>query len=154
MDLNEVKLLLRSFVEVDRIEVLQSFFKTGVGEYAYGDKFLGIRVPKVRRVARKSKDLVEEDILELLKSEWHEERLLGLMIIDRRFRFAKPDKKQYWVDFYLDNLYAVNNWDLVDLSAYKILGEYILVNPDYESFYLNLLKAMTCGFVELQLSQL
>jgi 3-methyladenine DNA glycosylase AlkD len=132
MRLEHSKELLWSYVEPERVDVLKSFFKTRKGEYAENDKFLGVRVPKVRRVARKSKDLVEADIVELLKSEWHEERLLGLMIIDRRFRFAKPDKKKYWVDFYLENLYAVNNWDLVDLSADKILGEYVLLDATYE----------------------
>jgi 3-methyladenine DNA glycosylase AlkD len=132
MSLNQSRELLRSFIEPERDAVAASFFKTGEGEYAAGDKFLGIRVPKIRRVAKKSKELVEADILELLKSEWNEERLLALMIIDRRFRFAKADKKMHWVDLYLENLKAVNNWNLVDASADKILGEYTLLDPSYE----------------------
>lgn len=133
--------LLHSFIEPDRVKSSQTFFKTGVGEYAEGDKFLGIRVPKIRRVARKSKDLVEADIVELFKSEWHEERLLALMIIDRRFRFAKADQKKNWCDFYLDNLSSVNNWDLVDSSADKILGEYILLDSSYEQKLLDFAKS-------------
>lgn len=131
MDYAQVKEYLHSFIQPEKVAILSSFFKTGPGEYAEGDKFLGITVPNTRRVIKKSKKLSVDDILLFVRSEWHEERLLGLLLLERRFRFAKDSERKYWVDLYLDNLQFVNNWDLVDQTADKILGEYLAENKDY-----------------------
>jgi 3-methyladenine DNA glycosylase AlkD len=102
------------------------FFKSGKGEYGEGDVFLGISVPKTRNIAMSFLELGLPDIKELLDSKWHEARLAGLFILRENFRKSKKgtEKKQI-VTFYLKHLYAVNNWDLVDASAYQILGEYL-----------------------------
>lgn len=130
MNLAEIRELLRSYALPEKAEFLPRFFKTGKGEYAEGDKFLGVIVPKTRRVSKKSKDLSWDDIESLMQSEWHEERLLALFILGRRFRFGKSVDQKQVIDFYLENVSFVNNWDLVDSSADKLLGEYILMNPE------------------------
>jgi 3-methyladenine DNA glycosylase AlkD len=133
MSLKVVKEYLYSFIEPEKVKVYSSFFKTGKGDYAEGDKFLGISTPNTRRVVKKSKKLESTDIQELLSSEWHEERLLGLFILERRFRFASEVEKELWVEMYKNNYKNINNWDLVDQSADKILGEYCYwtKNDDY-----------------------
>ena len=112
--------------------VLPRFFKTGKGEYGEGDKFIGVIVPNVRTVARAHKDCSLDIVAELLCSEWHECRLCALLILREKFK-KSPDSI---VDFYLSHTKGINNWDLVDLSAPYILGEYLLIkqeNPKHES---------------------
>lgn len=99
---------------------LQRFFKTGKGEYGEGDIFLGIMVPQQRKLAKKYLDLDLDDLQKLLDSKIHEYRMTALFIL-----MKKDDKKKIF-DFYLKNTRNINNWDLVDLSAPNILGEYLL----------------------------
>lgn len=103
---------------------LQRFFKTGKGEYGEGDKFFGIVVPEQRKVAKKYSDLTLGDLQELLNSKIHEYRLTALFILVAKFK--KAEKKKEIVDFYLKNTKNINNWDLVDLSAPNIMGEYLI----------------------------
>lgn len=104
-----------------------SFFKTGPGEYGEGDKFIGVTVPEQRKIAKKFKQLSLDEIRELLNDEHHECRLTGLVILTNQYAKAKTvDAKVELSDFYLANLDRVNNWDLVDATAYKILGEEIV----------------------------
>lgn len=101
------------------------FFKTGKGEYGEGDKFLGVVVPAQRAVAKQYwKEAEEEDIIQLLDSAWHEERLTGLFILTAKFReaYKKDPAKNKWWKLYLKKMDRVNNWDLVDSSAPQILG--------------------------------
>jgi 3-methyladenine DNA glycosylase AlkD len=109
----------------EKAKFLQRFFKTGKGEYAEGDVFLGIVVPVQRQIAKKYTELLFEDLEKLITSKYHEERLIALLILVERFKKAKEDEKEKIVKFYLDNRKGINNWDLVDLSAPKILGEYL-----------------------------
>jgi len=104
------------------------FFKTGPGEYGAGDEFLGLTVPEIRSLAPQSDSLVEADVLTLLRSNWHEERLLALLIWVRRFVKAKKDEllRERIVDLYLANTKWINNWDLVDSSAPQLLGAWLL----------------------------
>jgi len=104
------------------------FFKTGPGEYGEGDEFLGLTVPEIRSLAPQSDDLSEADVLTLLHSEWHEERLMALLIWVRRFVKAKKDEllRERIVDLYLANTKWINNWDLVDSSAPQLLGAWLL----------------------------
>jgi len=104
------------------------FFKTGPGEYGEGDEFLGLTVPEIRSLAPQSDSLVEADVLTLLRSNWHEERLLALLIWVRRFVKAKKDEllRERIVDLYLANTKWINNWDLVDSSAPQLLGAWLL----------------------------
>jgi len=107
------------------------FFKIGPGEYGEGDIFLGIKVPDVRKVAKIYKSVNFNVISELLESEYHECRLLALIILVNDYLKTKLTEERIQLGrFYLDNLRGVNNWDLVDISAPKILYEYSLENPE------------------------
>jgi 3-methyladenine DNA glycosylase AlkD len=109
-------------------EFLRRFFKTGKGDYAEGDVFAGIKVPVSRKIARQFKDLRLDDLSILIKSKIHEERLIALFILVDRMKKADEKGKEKIYKFYLRNLKYVNNWDLVDLSAEKIIGEYLFYN--------------------------
>lgn len=101
------------------------FFKTGKGQYGYGDVFWGLSVPEQRKIAQKYRDLSFAQIKKLLGSKIHEVRLVALLILVSQFERHK-DKQGDIYDFYMNHLRHINNWDLVDLSAYKIAGEYLL----------------------------
>lgn len=108
---------------------LSGFFKTGKGQYGEGDKFLGIKVPVTRGLVKahwQACDFAELD--ELLSSSWHEIRLCGLLCLVQVFKHAKKDValQERCVDFYLSHMSRINNWDLVDLSCYEILGNWVL----------------------------
>lgn len=108
-----------------KAKVLASFFKTGRGEYGEGDVFLGLTVPQSRNIAKEHTNLSFENIEKLLMSKYHEERLVGLLILVGQFQSGSDEVKKAVFDFYLTHLDFVNNWDLVDLSAYKIVGAYL-----------------------------
>lgn len=105
----------------------QRFFKTGPGEYGEGDQFLGIRVPDVRAFLPRTDMLDEEGLVQLLHSPWHEERLLALLAMVRRYAKARRDEaaRARLVGLYLTNTAWINNWDLVDTSAPHIVGEWL-----------------------------
>jgi 3-methyladenine DNA glycosylase AlkD len=109
---------------------LQRFFKTGKGEYAEGDVFLGLTVPQSRIIVKKYQDLPLEDCVKLLQSKIHEERLIALLIMV--YQFGKQDEKgrEEIYKAYLANTKYINNWDLVDLSASQIVGGYLQVQDD------------------------
>lgn len=125
---------LRSFANPDKATSALKFFRTGPGEYGEGDRFLGVTVPEQRMVARSFRDLPIADITPILQSPWHEMRLTALLILVNQFQSCKRDpvRQQIVVDFYLNHLDHVNNWDLVDSSAPKILGAFSLVQPTYQ----------------------
>ena len=104
---------------------LQRFFKTGPGQYGEGDKFLGVRVPVLRRLARAYRDLSVDDALALLQSKWHEERLLGLLLLVQHYQGGEKARKQVVYDAYLAHTRHINNWDLVDASAEHIVGPHV-----------------------------
>ncbi len=107
--------------------ILQRFFKTGPGQYGEGDVFLGIIVPEQRRLAREYSTLSLEDVQKILGSKIHEFRLIGLLILVSKYEQANSmAEKEDLVNFYLKNSAAINNWDLVDLSVYKILGDFLV----------------------------
>lgn len=112
-----------------RAKVLTRFFKTGPGEYGHGDVFLGLTVPQSRTLARKYQDLLLKDLDRLLKSKIHEERALALIILINRFSKAGDPTRKKIYDFYLAHITHINNWDLVDISAPRIVGEYLLDKP-------------------------
>mgnify|MGYP001575830650 CR=1 FL=1 len=113
---------LRKLADPEKAKILQRFFKTGKGEYGEGDIFLGITVPQSRSIAIKYKNLAFGDIKRLLRSKIHEERLIALLILVHNFKNKDEKEKKYIYDFYLKNTKYINNWDLVDLSADKIVG--------------------------------
>jgi len=101
------------------------FFKTGKGEYGEGDKFFGLDLPQQRLLSRKYKNLPLEEIKKLINSSWHEHRSLALMILTLQYPQADEKGKETIYDFYLKHAEKINNWDLVDISAPKIPGEYL-----------------------------
>jgi len=106
----------------------QGFFKTGLGEYGEGDKFLGIRVPEQRKIARAYKNLPSDDVAKLLKSEWHEARLTALFILVAHYEKGDEKTREVIYRLYLDHTAYVNNWDLVDSSAHFIVGPHLSPN--------------------------
>ena len=106
--------------------ILQRFFKTGKGEYGEGDIFYGIKVPEQRTIAKQFKDLAFDDLKELIKSKVHEERLIAAFILVDQYKRGDEKKQRIVYDFYLKNRKGINNWDLVDLSAPKIVGAYLI----------------------------
>ncbi len=133
MTLGQARADLRAHANPEHAAFHQRFFKTGRGEYGEGDRFLGVRVPKVRLVAKAHRELRRSDVRRLLRSPWHEERLLALIILTHQFqrleRQGEDEAMAGLVDFYLDHTEHINNWDLVDASAHKILGVYLLDRP-------------------------
>lgn len=105
---------------------LQRFFKTGKGDYGEGDIFYGIKVPVQRGIAKLFKDLSLIDLKKLIHSKVHEERLIAAFILIDQFKEGDHKKKKVIYDFYLKNRKGINNWDLVDLSAPKIVGAYLI----------------------------
>lgn len=103
----------------------QWFFKTGPGEYGEGDRFIGIRVPMLRKLAREHRDLPRRDVLKLLHSPIHEQRAVALLILVAQYERGDKATRQEIYELYLGNLQQVNNWDLVDCSAHKIVGEHL-----------------------------
>ena len=120
---------LESLGDPVRAANLQWFFKTGPGEYAEGDKFRGIRVPVLRGLAKKYQDLSLVDAEGLLKSAFHEDRLLALFILIRHYYRGDQVVKDRIHRLYLENTGFVNNWDLVDASAPHLLGHYLEEKP-------------------------
>ena len=117
---------LTALANPEKASQLQRFFKTAKGEYAEGDIFLGITVPQIRIIAKKYTDLTYKEIQQSLNSKFHEERLAALLILVRKFKKTKDQKeKQFIYNFYLKNTRGINNWDLVDLSAPNIVGEFL-----------------------------
>ncbi|MBI5729185.1 MAG: DNA alkylation repair protein [Candidatus Magasanikbacteria bacterium] len=106
-------------------KVLRRFFKTGPGEYGEGDRFLGITVPQSRAIARKYQELPLLKIEQLLYSTLHEVRLIALLILVEQFKKGTPSEQKIIYNFYLRHVRQVNNWDLVDLTAPKIVGAYL-----------------------------
>jgi len=127
--IEELKKELRSYINPEKAEYLNRYFKTGKGEYGEGDKFLGVMVPNSKIVAKKFKDLPLEDLLKLLHSEWHEERLVAVFILVLKFEKGSEDAKKEIYDLYLENTKYVNNWDLVDSSSEFIVGPYLRDKP-------------------------
>ena len=123
---------LASFVDPEKAMFLPRFFKTGIGEYGEGDKFLGVIVPNCRKVAKEYwNDLSLNDVETLLQSEWHEERQVALFILVLQFSKANELKQKQVFDLFLANTSRINNWDLVDCNAPRIVGKYIYDNQQY-----------------------
>lgn len=115
--------------DAEQAAFLQYFFKTGKGQYGEGDVFWGIRVPETRKIAKEFKELPFDEIKKVLKNPVHEIRLCGLLILVEQFKKAKKEDRKKIVDFYLSQTQYINNWDLVDLSCYNILGTYLSDKP-------------------------
>ncbi len=126
MDIKIIQARLRKLANKENAEKAQRFFKTGPGEYGEGDKFLGIRVPVLRKLAGEYQSISVEEAEHLLKSLIHEQRMLALFILIRIYSKGERPVKKMIYDLYLDNTRFINNWDLVDTSAEHIVGDFLL----------------------------
>ena len=124
MNAQEVLSALRSLQNPSKAQLLSRFFKTGKGEYAEGDVFLGLTVPLSRTIVRKYMNLPLGEIKKLLQSKYHEVRLVALLMLVEKFKRI-PNERDEIYKVYLANTEHVNNWDLVDLSAPHIVGRYL-----------------------------
>lgn len=119
---------LKAHADPERARQMARYFRTGKGEYGEGDRFLGVPVPRLRAIAKRhAREADREDVLGLLASEFHELRLTGIFLLVYLFEAAqKNDKGGDWIDLYLSQTDRMNNWDLVDSGAYKVLGIWLL----------------------------
>lgn len=130
----QVKTAIRRVSDPKRAASLQWFFKTGKGEYGYGDKFIGVTVPQLRVVAKTFAALPLKEITKLLDSRIHEHRMVALFILVSQFIKSPEYQRRVIYDYYLAHAQHINNWDLVDLSAPKIVGGY-LIDKDKSVLY-------------------
>ncbi len=126
-NIEAIKKYLQSCIDPEKAAHLPKFFQAYPGGYGEGDLFLGVTVPNQRKVSRKySKIITMDELEELFKSKYHEHRLAAIFMLVLKYERAKTGQEQkQLIDFYLSNLSAVNNWDLVDSSAYKLLGPHL-----------------------------
>lgn len=135
MTAKDIQIQLEKVSTLDKREFFPRFFKTGKGEYGEGDKFIGVMVPHIRKIAKENKELVLKELTLLLNNEYHECRMCALFILIEKYKKANEDTKKQFVDFYLSHSHRINNWDLVDLSAKDILGEYLVDKKDRKILY-------------------
>lgn len=114
-----------------QVEGLSRFFKSGAGQYGEGDRFLGIKVPVTRQVVKTLwREVSMAELHECMLSPYHEVRLAALLVLVQQFRHSKDEVlRQRQIDFYLGHTDYINNWDLVDLSCYELLGVWLLNKP-------------------------
>ena len=125
MNARSISRVLYDLADADIANHSQRFFKTGKGEYGEGDRFLGIRVPVLRRHIGQFRGVAPEEVLKLLASKYHEERLFALLLLVDRFMRGTDEEREWIYEHYLANTRYINNWDLVDSSAGKIVGAYL-----------------------------
>lgn len=125
MEFETVQRRLRALADEKRAQVLRRFFKTGPGEYGEGDVFIGLTVPQLRKLAGEYLCIGPVPLKALIRSPVHEERMLALLILLGRYRKAGEQEKAKIHAFYLDHRRSVNSWDLVDLSAPVIVGDFL-----------------------------
>jgi 3-methyladenine DNA glycosylase AlkD len=134
MSVRPIQKLLRELGDADIASQSQRFFKTGKGEYGEGDRFLGIRVPVLRRLVREYRSVSYKELLGLFHSPYHEERLFALLLLVDRFERSDVSERLKIYQFYLTHMEYINNWDLVDSSASQIVGIY-LIDKDRQPLY-------------------
>ncbi|MFT4303875.1 MAG: DNA alkylation repair protein [Candidatus Woesearchaeota archaeon] len=115
---------------LERKNILQRFFKTGKGEYGEGDIFLGVTVPEIRKIAKKYSSISFIEINKILKTRIHEQRLVALLILVEKYDKSNQKQKEIIFNFYIKNTKYINNWDLIDVTAPKIIGDYIFHNSN------------------------
>ncbi len=133
--LKEVDKRIEEKAVPEKIPIYQNFFKTGKGQYGEGDVFVGLTVPSCREIAKEFVDMDFGKVRKLLDDKVHEKRLIGLLILVEKYKKCKSEEERKEIyEFYMDNLDGVNNWDLVDLSADKIVGNW-LIDKDKKVLY-------------------
>jgi len=132
----EVVNALKLIATEERRKVNEWFFKTGKGEYGYGDIFLGVTMPNIRKIAKKfSQEISLQELTKLIQNPIHEVRLCALIILVNKYK--KEDSSKIF-QYYMDHLTSINNWDLVDSSAPYIVGDYLYNNPEQTKILLKL----------------
>ncbi len=135
----EVVNALKLVATEERRKVNEWFFKTGKGEYGYGDIFLGVTMPNIRRIAKKfSQEISLKELNELIQSPIHEVRLCALIILVNKYK--KEDSEKIY-QYYMKHLTAINNWDLVDSSAPYIVGDYLYKHPEKTTILFDLVRS-------------
>jgi 3-methyladenine DNA glycosylase AlkD len=127
MSAQEVIAQLKSFATPERKKINEYFFKTGKGQYSQFDQFIGVRTPQIRLISKQHRSIAFNEIDQLINSALHEVRFCGLIILINQYQAGNT---KIVFDYYLQNLHAVNNWDLVDYSAPHIVGDYIFHHQD------------------------
>ncbi len=117
---------LRKLANPERAEVSRGYFKTGPGQYGEGDRFFGVAVPQMRKLAKELQSMAPEEVIAALRSPWHEERLVALLILVRQFGQGDDQQRYRIYRLYLEHTAQINNWDLVDASAEHIVGAYLV----------------------------
>ncbi|HLG32267.1 MAG TPA: DNA alkylation repair protein [Ignavibacteriaceae bacterium] len=134
MSINKLREKIKQVSNKKNAETMLWFFKTAKGEYGEGDIFAGITVPVQRKIAKEFLNLNFNELKDLLNSKVHEERLIALLILVEKYEKGEEIEKYKIFGFYIDNRKGINNWDLVDLSAPKIIGHFLL-NKDKKMLY-------------------
>ncbi len=116
---------IRALADPQRARIAQSFFKTGPGQYGEGDRFLGIAVPALRRLVPDASLLALPEVARLLRSPWHEVRLLAVLVLVRQYDRGSAAERRAVYRLYLDSLPHLNNWDIIDASAPHIVGRHL-----------------------------
>ena len=125
MKLEALRREIRRLGSPERAKHSLRFFRTGPGEYGEGDKFLGLTVPEMRAIAKQYSDLAHDEVLELLQSDWHEDRVVALLLLVDGYQRGDDARRRRIHRAYLANTHRINNWDLVDLSAGSIVGSHL-----------------------------
>ena len=122
---SDIKNEMRKLANKKTAKHSQRFFKTGKGQYGEGDIFLGIRVPVLRKIAKKFRRISLAEVSKLLESKFHEERLLSILMLVNLFKSGDEDDQELIYELYLDKTKFINNWDIVDISAGNIVGAFL-----------------------------
>ena len=128
MIIDQLRREVKRYAGPERAKVNAWFFKTGKGEYGEGDQFLGLKMGEERSLAKKFIDLKLSELIPLLESRWHEERMIGLLILTYKYPKADQVEKKQIYAFYIKHRRSANNWDLIDVTVPKVVGAYLLDN--------------------------
>ncbi|KKP96182.1 MAG: alkylation repair enzyme protein [Candidatus Moranbacteria bacterium GW2011_GWE1_36_7] len=123
--IHDLQKKMRILKNPTKANVLAGFFKTGKGQYGEGDKFLGLTAVQIRRLAKEYWEIPQNDILQILESKFHEERLAALLVMVFQFEKGNEKTRKNIFNLYLKNTNRINSWDLVDLTAHRIVGAYL-----------------------------
>jgi 3-methyladenine DNA glycosylase AlkD len=126
MTIKDIRKKLQQLGSEAKTKVLQRFFKTGPGEYGEGDVFIGVRVPELRKLVKEYPDITIKEVMQLLRSSIHEERLFALLILVSKYSKGNETVKKRIYELYLQNTKFINSWDLVDGSAQHIVGAFLM----------------------------
>ena len=126
MQIDKIQKQLKKLSNHKKAIIYAKFFKAGKGQYGYGDFFYGIEMPKLHILAKKFTELRLENVQILLHDKYHECRMLGLLILTEKYKIPDIKNKKEIFRLYIKNYNNINNWDLVDVTAPKIVGQYLL----------------------------